>query len=412
MRIALLYNPWNLSFRGKWTWDNLYDDPRGMSGSELGFVEIGKALAKAGHRVYLFTDTVEVPSGSWPLGHEVFIYPWEDIPHLDMAYDLAIGINHPGGLESHVFDCPKVCLQWVNSFEYLTRKQIDVVDRWLSPSEGHHSFILEQSHKLQDGVYEPPRDKWGVARLGCTPELYEGFTKVPGRVIHASSPDRGLHHLLHVWPAIKNKCPEAHLRIFYRLRPWIEELKAIPEPFPDIEENRQRALFIEAALERLEGQHWGVEVCGPVSRNRIVQEMAEAEVFAYPVDTLRWSEGFSCTTLEACAAGAVPIIWDCDAMGDLYRGVAEVLPRGNLEKFADEVVRAIHLKKADRYRGAGDVSLTEECRDARIKFAKEHTWQHTAQKILEETPGLKGEEDSSTSTVLASSKTTAAQSST
>jgi len=297
-----------------------------------------------------------------------------DIRHWDVLepcakgveYDLAIAINHSGGLEH--FGCPRVCLQWVNSFEYLTEDQISAVDLWLSPSEPHRQMILDAKQQLAEGKsWTPLPEQWKVVPLGCYPDRYGNHAKVPGRVIYASSPDRGLHHLLRAWPSIKRQVPHAHLRIYYRIREWIDQMKQQAFYLP-IEENRQRAIFIDEALRRLGDPKWDVEVVGPVSRVGIEQAMDEAECLAYPCDTLRWSEGFSCTTLEACAAKAEPVIWDCDALGDIYRQSIQVWPRGDLVSFVTGVVAALNG------------SLRHD--DAAREFAESHTWKHTAKKIL------------------------------
>lgn len=389
MRIALLYHPWNLSFRGHWTWDNLYDDPRGMSGSELAFVEIGRELARMGHSVHLFTYSERFVH---PLGEGTAVHPWFEQPWSEPKPDLAIAINHPGGLEN--FDCPRICYQLVNSFEYLNAEEMAIPTHWVSPSEPHRRMILEHDHELNQGgvpqIYVPQETDWSTAPLGCDPELYAGIDKVAGRVIYASSPDRGLHHLLYCWPDIKHAVPHAELRIFYRLQEWIEQTKAA-QPWAEtehlIEPLKQRAYYIEHALDRLVGDKWGVSVHGAVSRNRIVREMGEAETLAYPVDTVRWSEGFSCTTLEACAAGTVPVIWDTDALGEIYRGAAEVVPRGDLDHFTGAVVRALK----------GMASSQQLMGERGREFAKEHTWKHTTEKLLSVANGLMAKAGSSKS---------------
>jgi glycosyltransferase involved in cell wall biosynthesis len=373
MRIALLQHPWQLTFRGKWDWSDIYNDPRGMSGSELGFVEIGRQLAVMGHDVLMFTD-----SDSATIRSGMTVLPWQLLGKAEKI-DLAIGINHAGGLEH--FDCPKLVCQWLNSFEYMTRKEFDCVDLWLSPSVAHRDFIAKMGAgfglQVSDGFVNHDPLKWQVVPLGCTPELYEGIEKVPGRVVYASSPDRGLHHLLQAWPSIKRRVPGAELKIYYRILPWIEELKAVPEPFPPVEENRQRALFIEDALRRLSDPKWGVEVAGPVSRNGIVKAMGEAEVLAYPCDTLRWSEGFSCTTLEACAARTVPVLFECDALTQVYGNVASMARRGDVKDFALKVGDALR-----EWDSPSMQSMAVAHQRVLYNFAQQHTWRSTCQKIL------------------------------
>jgi len=211
-----------------------------------------------------------------------------------------------------------------------------------------------------------------VLPLGCDPEHYPPTEKVPGRVVYCSSPDRGLHWLLQEWQAIKKAAPHANLKIFYRLQPWIDGFKNVAY-FPPIERLRARANYIEDALKRLSDPKWAIEVCDSVSRDQIEREMSMAEVLAYPCDTTAWSEGFSCTTLEGCAARACPVIMDCDALGDIYRGAICVADRGDVDGWRDHVIRML-TSKPDR----------EEKERAAVEFAAAHTWKRTAERLMEQ----------------------------
>ncbi len=290
----------------------------------------------------------------------------------------------------------RVCYQLVNSFDYCKAGFQEHVDLWLSPSNAHRAKMLE-TQDVELGA-EGPKERWSpnpaqweVVPLGCDPDRFEEdiegqaivprYNKVSGRVVYCSSPDRGLHWLLQEWPAIRRAVPHAHLRIFYRLRDWIAGFENTPY-FPPIEGLRARALYIEEALRRLEGH--GVELFDSVSRERVEQEMGEAQVLAYPCDTVRWSEGFSCTVLEACAAQACPVITDCDALGNIYRqwsvhygdacvvvAKEDALGASWQERWRDNVI---------------DVLLNRERREAMnrsaVQFAKGRTWKRTADHIM------------------------------
>ncbi len=131
----------------------------------------------------------------------------------------------------------------------------------------------------------------------------------------------------------------ATLRIFYRLQPWIDDLKSTPY-YPPIERNRTRALYIEEALKRLSGPEWGVEVCDSVSHEEVLAEMRQAEVLLHPCETMSWSEGFSCTVADACASGAVPVISDCDALGEVYADL-DPIPVGQWDAWRERVVAVL-----------------------------------------------------------------------
>ena len=232
--------------------------------------------------------------------------------------------------------------------------------------------------------YEPDPAKWHAIELGCDPEQYSPPLSVPGRAVYISSPDRGLHHLLGAWPRIKRTIPEAELRVFYRLQPWIDGFKTTGY-FPPIEPLRRRALYIEEALQRMRERggltRWGIKICDSVSRNQIAKELSEASVLAYPCDTVQWSEGFSCSVLEACAAGALPVITDCDALGEVYRDSgAIVVPRGNWSLWADNVVEALRGTYSGSARVLGCV--LEPASELRA-FAEARTWARHVEKLEE-----------------------------
>lgn len=360
MRIALIYGPINLTFRGTMDFDAIWDDPRGLTGSELGCIRIAEELAKK-HDVTIYTESNDTKWG------DVSIRPTDKKQEIGPSFDAAISINEPDMLRG----CrPKlrVCEYWLNGFTQCKVGFNENVDLWTSPSQPHMDMVLggtwgdvELVPEGPRGHYDPDPEQWSVNMLGCDPEQYDPSLTVPGRCVYASSPDRGLHLLLQEWPRIKRAAPEAHLKIFYRLGPWLAQWDQIAY-FPPIEEQRQRALYIEEALRRMSGPEWAIEVCDSVSRKRIAKELSEASVLAYPCDTTQWSEGFSCTILEACAAGAVPVISDCDALGEIYKDSGAVVKeRGRWREWSAAVSDML----------AGGLAAR---RDRVVGFASQLTW--------------------------------------
>ncbi len=320
MKISFVYGEMFLRHRAPQGLSFPYrDDPRGLTGSEYGIIRTAEECAKLGHDVTLFTFTQP------GVFNGVELRPYDE--RSEIPCDAAVSWN----FDPQDFDGTKSKLQVVeqmlNSFEYIPPEKLPIPDLWTAPSERQLQYLLETEHALSIGTYKPNPEKWITNRLGCDPERFDlTIPKVPGRVIYCSSPDRGLHWLLQEWPKIKQAVPHAHLKIFYRLKDWVEGFRSTPW-YPPIERNRARALYVEEALRRLEG--YDVTLCDAVSRSQLEREMCEAEVLAYPVDTMRWSEGFSCSILEACAARACPVITDCDALGELYGRICNMTRRGS-----------------------------------------------------------------------------------
>lgn len=379
MKIAVLYGRMCLAFRGTLGFENWRTDPRGLSGSELGFIRICEELAQQGHEVHAFTlaneDRFSLATGTDAPTIRIHSVD-ERATIIDASFDFALSINEPELLR----DCRariRACELWLNSFEYNKIGFEKHVDIWLSPSESHRQMVLAQTHEVEclptgpAGYYRAEPEKWHTAMLGCDPWRYPETEKIPGRVIYCSSPDRGLHLLLQEWPKIKRAVPHATLRIFYRLRAWIDGFHNIAYN-PSIEELRSRALYIDECLRRMSGPEWGIEVCDAVSRERIEREMCEAEVLAYPCDTTRWSEGFSCTILEACAARACPVIFDTDALGEIYWESCIVCDRGNLAYWRDSVIASLVSKTQRDETNARARSLAEKL-----------TWVRHVDRVLE-----------------------------
>lgn len=397
MRLTLLFGPLCLAFRGEVRFSDLWTDPRGLTGSELGLVRIAEELAALGHDVTVHVKSPE--AGTTQRGFRV------ESPETQIApCDATIAINEPDLNRGAPAGALRVTCFWLNGMTHCQVGFDAHNDLYLSPSAPHlHEIMMREawravapipSHPDGQERYEPNADKWAVVDLGCDPWRYDlnedretspeigvemqPIEKIPGRAIYSSSPDRGLHWLLQEWPVIKLAAPHATLHIFYRLEPWIRGFDNTPY-FPPIEPNRARALYVQEALRRLSDPKWGITLRDSVSRETIEREMAQAEVMAYPCDTLAWSEGFSCSVLEGCAARACPITTDCDALGGVY-GDALPLTRRNdraPEEWVPEWRKAVigALKDADYRR-----QVNEKAR----AFAERRTWKRVAENIMAE----------------------------
>lgn len=354
MKACILYGAQGLAARGDLTLDDYRDDPRGLTGSEYGAVRIVEILGERGY-------DVDFCAGEPPPAGE--------------HYDVAIALNEPDLLRGVDADF-RVCEFWVNGFTHCRVGFDGFVDKFVSPSEPHRQMVLEHWRDVEmtprgpAGTYSAKAEDWVTIPLGH--DVTKTGPKVRGRVVYLSSPDRGLHRLLEMWPRIKEACPWATLRIFYRLKPWIDGLKNTPY-YPPIEKNRRRALYVEDALRRLSEhgglERWGVEVFDSVSRNRINEELAAAEVMAYPCETMSWSEGFSCSTLEACAAGCSVVVTDCDAFGEVYRDL-EPIPVGDWSSFEERVRWVLGSpEQRDAVAGAG------------FRLAESLTWERHVDRL-------------------------------
>ena len=238
MRIAFLYAP--VSFGAARPPIDFRDvEGYGLTGTDLVFVCYARELSKRGHTVHIYCDRAEPSTFGM-----VSVYPWREWGNLAAAgYDVAIATSNPNALA----DCPTATLRMVN--RQVSEFGSDCDDGW----DKHVDVVMCPSKKARDIVSAPlapeTRRKFRVLPNGCYPEKFGGVAPVPGRVAYLSSPDRGLHWLLRIWPEVRRQVPHATLRIYYyQLATWL--VVRTQEQYANTEEWR-RAHYVRYALERL-----------------------------------------------------------------------------------------------------------------------------------------------------------------
>lgn len=374
-KLAFIYGPFSTGSR-HFDFEKLWTDPRGLTGSEISCFMYAAQMARRGHDVTLFVAQPVAPEAV--LGTErIPVRSWsEDALRLERARPAAVlSWNEPDLLRSVPPGALRIVNQQLNDFTYCKPGYDDFVDIYTAPgsSPKHFDFVRNQT---------PSPHKWTMLPNGCDPDVYAVGKKVPGRVLWASSADRGLHLLLQCWPEIRRRVPNATLRALYNFTQY-SELKNYREgdisPWTkqpvcaDILEIASRVRYIEAAMEQL--KDYGVEHVGSVSRLQMVTEWEQAEVLGYSCDTIRWSEGFSVTTMEACASGTVPVVTDIDALGDIYGGLDSCVKGWDaspaaLQRFTDNVVR-----------GLTDPEWAARVREQARALANEHRWDKLALRL-------------------------------
>lgn len=363
MMIAMVYGAWSVGSR-PFNMSNLWDDPRGLTGSELSFFCMAREMRNLGHRISIFTRYHSMNQSSWE-GCDIFNV--DELTKVGKSrltnLDAVCSWNEPDMLRGVSPRSVRFVNQQLNDFDYCQPGFDDFVDVYSSPSDAHKAYITK---------LVPRPDKWEVLHNGCDPFQYPEMDRVPGRVIYASSPDRGLHLLLQEWPKIRKRVPNAHLRVFYNFHPWFEVLQN--ESFsqhPDVRECCFRAMYIREAMRRLKSH--GVEHLHSISRVQMAREMSQARVLAYPCDTIRYTEGFSVTLMEACAAGVLPVTSSVDALGDIYGQVVPMVkaPVGdNLDEFVEYVIR-----------GLTDEVWRRDTTERTLKFAHDYKWSILARRF-------------------------------
>jgi glycosyltransferase involved in cell wall biosynthesis len=359
MRIVFLFDP--KMVRLPFDVANLWTSDRGLTGSEVTFFRLAREMAKRKHEVILYSKVVDAVS--WG---DVRCFPWEfwmgseKIPRVHLPWDAAISYisADPLAVETLPRTAFRIVHQQCRGWSMSAPGWEQHVDLVCPLSSVHARDLRSYPLSIADLVLPPFR----LLPNGVDMDEFKPGAKIPGRVIWASSPERGLHRLLEVWPLVRKAVPTATLDVFYDMH----SLDNTPDP-----ENQARARYIKAALPKLARQ--GVMVRGSTSRKGIASAMAQAEILAYPLESRELVETFGCTVLEAMAAGCVPALCFDDAFEELWGEAAlgVALPIGqHLPQYAATVVG---LLKDDVWRGA----VAARCREHAARYA----WSVLADKL-------------------------------
>lgn len=297
-----------------------------IGGGETALMWLSRGLAQAGHDVDLFYDTAR-PGNYEGINflpkalrehllstkdYDVLI-SWEDLPAARMSHRakfviFAIQCNAvDSGITDWGIDRYQVVSNWHQETIYLSDQRI-TPSKFLIFPNGVDLRRYEQPHA--------PRD--------------------PFRVIHSSSPDRGLHHLLRIWPRIKRKVPEANLQIFYDMDKWFSIVDQERQTNGWELNTSERADLVREGLERCKGLD--VVRRGAVDQWTLAVAQMEAGLGVYPCDPVARTEGFSNTVLEYMAARLPVIISNADAFPELWAAHSTML---SLPVDDDEWVDAI-----------------------------------------------------------------------
>jgi len=335
LKVALLIGPWSTLTHGPIDPHKLYIE-RALTGSESAAFNLARALSEQGTTVHVYCHTEREAIAFDGLSGASVLSIEQAIPE---SFDAYIALNEPDLLRKAPRGSLRICWEQLGDIPYHSETGFDMfVDYYVALSPRHRDYIIESSANLMR--YTTPM-KWLWIPNSINIEFFDkpSIIRKPYSMAWASSPDRGLHQLISLYPQIKAEIPEATLKIFYRMEPWYETVKDHVGPIGD------RARYIHECLDMLgrRGEN-GITVMGPVANTKIAEELLATKVLPYTCDCTQFTETFSVTVLDACAAGCVPIISDADALGDVYQTIASIIPGkpGKDQKaWLDTIVKAM-----------------------------------------------------------------------
>lgn len=264
----------------------------------------------------------------------------------------------------------------------------DLVDCVVSPSKSH----AEQLHSW--GYRNRP---WTVVHNGLDPELYggprydpicggwskgdlettpgENWLKRPMNVGYWSSPDRGLHHLLKVWPQVVQKVPQAKLHVFYEIDRWLNTGAARAlGGYGDRARQMFRELIPNAKADP------SVIFHGSVTRKTLAKTQLQCRVHCYPYQPIDYCEGFAGAVNQGVASGCHVLLSPHDALPSLYGDSVTWLPKDSIQmecELAGTIVRALTDEKW---------SLERVLTASKNRF--KYTWESAAEEMQKAVTGL------------------------
>lgn len=181
------------------------------------------------------------------------------------------------------------------------------------------------------------------------------------RIIYTSSYDRGLQHLLEMWPDIRKEVPDAELHCFYGWQLFEQFYKDNPASMKWMEK-----------MNELMSQD-GVTDHGRVPQPQLKEEMEKSGIWAYPA---HFGEINCISAIKAQAYGCEPVVVAYAALQETVqfgrKVEGDIYDKETKEKFLKELVEA--LKNP----------MPEEKRSKMMKWAQEkYSWENVAKSWME-----------------------------
>jgi glycosyltransferase involved in cell wall biosynthesis len=286
------------------------------SGTVVMVRQIARGLAERGHTVHVITNDLETEEQRGP-----GLWYWPPDNHPTLA-DVAVQLMHVNPAPG--YDAPILLLATFGLDPFLGRDH-----RWAAMIDGFPLLSAKHGELLRLARPTIAAQQCFVTGLGVDLEVYrdsrqwmigsqtiQTVSKVPGRLLYANDPARGLLPLLDIFDRVREQVPDASLHIAYDFAGNLERVRW------------QHSYLAQMLLEcerRIETTP-GIVNLGALTREQIIREQLECQVHVMP-STAERDQLHGLTQLECAAAGCALVLSDVCAFPEVFGAGATILPQ-------------------------------------------------------------------------------------
>lgn len=286
-----LYSPLSLS-----TW-NPEDTETGIGGIETSVAEMAWRLQRSGHDVTVYAPTGR-PKAVWRGT------TWVPTVGADFSQPGIWCLYRCPGIVKRFDRSRQDQKIWfmVQDWDY-GWPALDSYDRAMVLCETHKKWLIDRHPELEPKIT--------VTSNGVKVDLIQSLAderRNPKKIIFASSPDRGLMNLLHIFDYARKEVPDLELNVFYGFNGI--------ESFIDNKDAHNAMLQLKWDIIEYASRMPGVRLRGRVTQTELYREWLSAGIFCYPST---FAELSFIAGQEAQCMGAIPVVSPVWAQGENVR---------------------------------------------------------------------------------------------
>lgn len=356
-------------FIGPISWGDLTPDTmkeKGLGGRETALIQLSEAWAEAGHEVINFVP-VERPRSYYKDksgGVSHYVNHALCRPYLEsLGSDVMVSWEEPRIFgNEEIRERVGLSVIEMQVAHLPTSKELDeAVDNYAVLSGWAGDFLCQQDPNIS-------KDKIVVFPNGVDIERYSnktadfGLREGPAKFYYSSSPDRGLNHILRIWPRIREEFPDSELHVAYGIEAWVDNVKW------------SHTMQCETALDVAEGVNQpGVVYHGKIGQKPLAAMQEASTALLYPCDTMSPTETGCITVVEAGASKSPAIITDADCLGSEFSETAAITPLPfNEDEYIGSIIDVV-----------GDSEVYKRYQELGYHLACERHWPRIANQWLQ-----------------------------